>query len=81
MVPGRKRQSQSQCSRKTCKSHSCAESENDLFTGYLRYPFNASMPVVDLLHRQWDFYDVVDWDDSWDRDDNDAEDRWFDDDE
>lgn len=39
------------------------------------------MPVVDLLHRQWDFYDVVDWDDSWDRDDNDAEDRWFDDDE
>jgi len=28
----------------------------------------------------WDFYDKLDWDDSWDSQDRDAEDRWFDDD-
>ncbi|KAI9466937.1 hypothetical protein BJY52DRAFT_31037 [Lactarius psammicola] len=30
---------------------------------------------------EWDFYDNLDWDDSWDRQDRDAEDRWFDDDD
>lgn len=30
---------------------------------------------------EWDFYDKLDWDDSWDREDKDAEDRWFDDDD
>jgi hypothetical protein len=30
---------------------------------------------------EWDFYDKLDWDDSWDRQDRDAEDRWFDDDD
>ncbi|KAF8272507.1 hypothetical protein EI94DRAFT_1566176 [Lactarius quietus] len=30
---------------------------------------------------EWDFYDQLDWDDSWDRQDRDAEDRWFDDDD
>jgi len=30
---------------------------------------------------EWDLYDKLDWDDSWDREDRDAEDRWFDSDE
>ena len=33
------------------------------------------------VHLQWDLYDTLDWDDSWDRDDREAEDRWFEDDE
>ncbi|KAI0304182.1 hypothetical protein BC826DRAFT_1101058 [Russula brevipes] len=32
-------------------------------------------------HLESDLYDTLDWDDSWDREDRDAEDRWFDDDE
>ncbi|KAH9999798.1 hypothetical protein BJV77DRAFT_1058147 [Russula vinacea] len=32
-------------------------------------------------HLEWDFYDTLDWDDSWDGEDREAEDRWFEDDE
>ncbi|KAF8505696.1 hypothetical protein F5888DRAFT_1651146 [Russula emetica] len=32
-------------------------------------------------HLEWDLYDTLDWDDSWDGEDREAEDRWFEDDE
>ena len=33
------------------------------------------------VRRQWDLYDTVDWDDSLDREDREAEDRWFEEDD
>lgn len=51
----------------------------------LRYSLHASTVTrrfVDLLYIfQWDLYDTLDWDESWDEEDREAEDRWFGDDE
>ncbi|KAH9966025.1 hypothetical protein BC827DRAFT_786475 [Russula dissimulans] len=32
-------------------------------------------------HLEWDRYDTVDWDEGWDREERDREERWFDDDD
>jgi hypothetical protein len=37
--------------------------------------------LIYCVNLQWDLYDTLDWDDSWDGEDREAEDRWFEDDE